>query len=258
MQHANMCVILWSSGYLTNHCHRLLFCKVFCTCDLGFLTCLQVDREFRVQKALYSVGFPVPQPLLHCTDAEVIGTEFYIMEHVKAGFFKSDICSCSSTSPLCSDILYVGSVSLKNAIQDKNRFSCSNRVVYFVTCVFLGWAQRRGRHCTWQQWKSWRDSTHWTCQHWTSKGLEKDQATAGDRWVQMSDSQWKSWGEKELFCPKRCPLGQSNTMPPRPETFLPWESCLIGWWRICQPRIVRSRLFMEIFDWTIWYFTRQR
>lgn len=48
-----------------------------------------MDREFRVQKALYSVGFPVPQPLLLCTDAQVIGTEFYLMEHVKAGFIAS-------------------------------------------------------------------------------------------------------------------------------------------------------------------------
>lgn len=45
--------------------------------------CLQVDREYRVQKALFSAGFPVPQPLLHCTDTDVIGTEFYLMEHVR-------------------------------------------------------------------------------------------------------------------------------------------------------------------------------
>lgn len=48
-----------------------------------------MDREFRVQKALYSLGFPVPQPLLLCTDPQVIGTEFYLMEHVKAGFIAS-------------------------------------------------------------------------------------------------------------------------------------------------------------------------
>lgn len=44
---------------------------------------MQVDREYQVQKALFSAGFPVPQPLLHCTDTEVIGTEFYLMEHMK-------------------------------------------------------------------------------------------------------------------------------------------------------------------------------
>lgn len=45
-----------------------------------------MDREYRVQKALFSAGFPVPRPLLHCTDAEVIGTEFYLMEHVKVSW----------------------------------------------------------------------------------------------------------------------------------------------------------------------------
>lgn len=48
----------------------------------------KVDREFRVQKALFSAGFPVPQPLLHCTDAEVMGTDFYLMEHVKGRVFR--------------------------------------------------------------------------------------------------------------------------------------------------------------------------
>ncbi|XP_044032726.1 nephrocystin-3 isoform X2 [Siniperca chuatsi] len=48
----------------------------------------KVDREYRVQKALFSAGFPVPQPLLHCTDADVIGTEFYLMQHVKGRIFR--------------------------------------------------------------------------------------------------------------------------------------------------------------------------
>ncbi|KAM3860502.1 acyl-CoA dehydrogenase family member 11 [Diretmus argenteus] len=48
----------------------------------------KVDREYRVQKALFSAGFPVPQPMLHCTDAAVIGTEFYLMEHVNGRIFR--------------------------------------------------------------------------------------------------------------------------------------------------------------------------
>ncbi|XP_077365281.1 acyl-CoA dehydrogenase family member 11 isoform X1 [Festucalex cinctus] len=48
----------------------------------------KVDREYRVQKALYSTGFPVPQPLLHCTDTDIIGTEFYLMEHVVGRIFR--------------------------------------------------------------------------------------------------------------------------------------------------------------------------
>ena len=44
---------------------------------------LQVKREFRVLSALHSISFPVPKPYLYCEDASVIGTEFYIMDHVK-------------------------------------------------------------------------------------------------------------------------------------------------------------------------------
>ncbi|XP_025147497.3 acyl-CoA dehydrogenase family member 11 isoform X3 [Bubalus bubalis] len=43
----------------------------------------KIDREFKVQKALFSVGFPVPKPLLYCSDPSVIGTEFYVMERVQ-------------------------------------------------------------------------------------------------------------------------------------------------------------------------------
>ncbi|NXS51174.1 ACD11 dehydrogenase, partial [Brachypteracias leptosomus] len=48
----------------------------------------QVDREFRVQQALFSAGFPVPEPLLYCSDLSVIGTEFYVMQHVKGRIFR--------------------------------------------------------------------------------------------------------------------------------------------------------------------------
>ncbi|XP_006902612.1 PREDICTED: acyl-CoA dehydrogenase family member 11 [Elephantulus edwardii] len=48
----------------------------------------KIDREFKVQKALYSAGFPVPQPLLYCSDVSVIGTEFYVMEHVQGRIFR--------------------------------------------------------------------------------------------------------------------------------------------------------------------------
>ncbi|XP_024421861.2 acyl-CoA dehydrogenase family member 11 [Desmodus rotundus] len=48
----------------------------------------KIDREFRVQKALFSIGFPVPKPLLYCSDASIIGTEFYVMEHVQGRIFR--------------------------------------------------------------------------------------------------------------------------------------------------------------------------
>jgi aminoglycoside phosphotransferase (APT) family kinase protein len=39
-----------------------------------------VDREFKVIKALHSVGFPVAKPYVLCEDPEVIGTAFYLMD----------------------------------------------------------------------------------------------------------------------------------------------------------------------------------
>ncbi|KAJ1101605.1 hypothetical protein NDU88_006671 [Pleurodeles waltl] len=65
----------------------------------------RIDREYRVQKALSSVGFPVPRSLLYCDDSTVIGTEFYIMEHVQGRIFR-DI-SLPGVSPAERCALYV-------------------------------------------------------------------------------------------------------------------------------------------------------
>ncbi|HYX45823.1 MAG TPA: phosphotransferase family protein [Sphingomicrobium sp.] len=39
-----------------------------------------VDREFRLMSALFPLGFPVPEPFAVCTDEDVIGAIFYVME----------------------------------------------------------------------------------------------------------------------------------------------------------------------------------
>lgn len=65
----------------------------------------KIDREFRVQKALFSVGFPVPKPLLYCSDASVIGTEFYVMEHVRGRIFRD--FSLPGVSPAERTAIYV-------------------------------------------------------------------------------------------------------------------------------------------------------
>ncbi|KAK2859544.1 hypothetical protein Q5P01_004164 [Channa striata] len=70
----------------------------------------QVGREYRVQKALFSAGFPVPRPLLHCTDVEVIGTEFYLMEHVKGRIFRD--LRLPGVSPAERTALYVAAVEV--------------------------------------------------------------------------------------------------------------------------------------------------
>lgn len=42
-----------------------------------------VDREHRILSALHGIGFPVPRPRLLCEDADVLGTIFYVMDHVE-------------------------------------------------------------------------------------------------------------------------------------------------------------------------------
>ncbi len=42
-----------------------------------------VDREHRVMQALAATPVPVPRMIGHCQDPSVIGTEFFVMEHVE-------------------------------------------------------------------------------------------------------------------------------------------------------------------------------
>jgi len=42
----------------------------------------QVDREYRVQKALANTNVPVPEVLGLCDDDNVLGTMFYVMKYV--------------------------------------------------------------------------------------------------------------------------------------------------------------------------------
>jgi aminoglycoside phosphotransferase (APT) family kinase protein len=42
-----------------------------------------VDREYRVMTALHPTGFPVPRSYGLCEDPEVVGTAFFVMEHVE-------------------------------------------------------------------------------------------------------------------------------------------------------------------------------
>jgi aminoglycoside phosphotransferase (APT) family kinase protein len=48
----------------------------------------QVDREYRVMKALGSVGFPVPVMRALCEDEAVIGTAFYVMDFLEGRIFR--------------------------------------------------------------------------------------------------------------------------------------------------------------------------
>src|SRR5690606_819984 len=46
-----------------------------------------IEREYRVLGALQDTGVPVPRPILLCDDAGVLGTPFYLMEHLDGRVF---------------------------------------------------------------------------------------------------------------------------------------------------------------------------
>src|SRR3984893_7261709 len=46
-----------------------------------------VDREFRVISALYRQQFPIPEPIVYCDDADVVGTLFFVMGYVEGRIF---------------------------------------------------------------------------------------------------------------------------------------------------------------------------
>lgn len=46
-----------------------------------------IDREYRVTRALAGAGFPVARPIAICLNDTVIGSAFYVMEHVEGRVF---------------------------------------------------------------------------------------------------------------------------------------------------------------------------
>jgi len=46
-----------------------------------------IDREYRIISALHGAGMPVPRPIAYCEDPAVIGSAFYLMEHVAGRIF---------------------------------------------------------------------------------------------------------------------------------------------------------------------------
>ncbi|XP_075442890.1 acyl-CoA dehydrogenase family member 11 isoform X2 [Ascaphus truei] len=65
----------------------------------------RVEREYQVQMSLFAAGFPVPRPLLYCKDVSVIGTEFYVMDHVQGRIFRD--VTLPEVSPAERSALYV-------------------------------------------------------------------------------------------------------------------------------------------------------
>jgi aminoglycoside phosphotransferase (APT) family kinase protein len=47
-----------------------------------------VDREYRIISALAPAGIPVPKARVYCDDASVLGTPFYVMDHLDGRIFR--------------------------------------------------------------------------------------------------------------------------------------------------------------------------
>ncbi len=61
-------------------------------------TAHDMAREHRVLEALAKAGFPAPRPVLLCTDPEVIGAPFYLMEHVDGTIYR-DVAPLEAMGP---------------------------------------------------------------------------------------------------------------------------------------------------------------
>jgi aminoglycoside phosphotransferase (APT) family kinase protein len=57
-----------------------------------------VDREYRIIKTLKETDVPVAEALLLCQDDSIIGTPFYVMEHVEGRIFR-DVAATTAGSP---------------------------------------------------------------------------------------------------------------------------------------------------------------
>ncbi|PKQ05849.1 MAG: phosphotransferase family protein [Alphaproteobacteria bacterium HGW-Alphaproteobacteria-12] len=56
----------------------------------------QVDREYRVMKALAGTGVPVPRMYALCEDDSIIGTSFYVMDFMEGRVFREPVMPDSS------------------------------------------------------------------------------------------------------------------------------------------------------------------
>ena len=61
-------------------------------------TAHDMAREHRVLAALAEAGFPAPRPLLLCTDPDVIGAPFYLMDHVDGTIYR-DVADLAALGP---------------------------------------------------------------------------------------------------------------------------------------------------------------
>ena len=61
-------------------------------------TAHDMSREHKVLDALFNAGYPVPEPVLLCTDPAVIGAPFYLMENVDGRIYR-DVADLEALGP---------------------------------------------------------------------------------------------------------------------------------------------------------------
>ncbi|GIF24533.1 aminoglycoside phosphotransferase (APT) family kinase protein [Actinoplanes tereljensis] len=71
-------------------------------------------REHRVLEALSKAGFPAPRPVLLCTDVDVIGAPFYLMEYVDGRIYRDSL----DLAALGEDGLHTLVLSLVDTLAD--------------------------------------------------------------------------------------------------------------------------------------------
>ena len=71
-------------------------------------------REHRVLDALSRAGFPAPAPIRLCTDTEVIGAPFYLMEHVDGRIYR-EVADLEALGP---DAMHALILSLVDTLAD--------------------------------------------------------------------------------------------------------------------------------------------
>lgn len=77
-----------------------------------------VDREFRVQQALYPTTAPIAQPVLYHAEPDVVGTPFYLMERVEGRVF--DNCALPDADPAERRALWMGLADAMAAMHSVN------------------------------------------------------------------------------------------------------------------------------------------
>jgi aminoglycoside phosphotransferase (APT) family kinase protein len=109
-----------------------------------------VEREFRVMRALFEIGFPVPEPLALCEDDSVLGTTFYVMRHVPGRVFLD--CSMPDLAPVERASVYD---SVNETLAQLHTFDCDVLGLndfgkpgnYFLRQIWR-WSQQYVTSCT--------------------------------------------------------------------------------------------------------------